>query len=142
MIVLALVFGLVMSVAHYFSESFSSRVGKFRPRLISLSAGVAVAYLFLDLLPAFTFQAVSLNRLLFFSVLVGFAGLHLVERYIYTFIPRTRLRQDLALEDSTVSFVYHFILGIVISQFAAQSVVQGLLLVIPVLLYTMLSTLP
>jgi len=139
---LELLLGLIMSIGHYFSESFSDKFKKYRPQLISLSAGVSITYIFLDLFPMFSQQVVQLNQVIFLSVLLGFSVHHLAEKYIYLHVSKKKRRKDIALEHSIISFVYHFFVGIILASITLNNVSQGLLFFIPVFLYTTLSTLP
>lgn len=139
--VVAIILALIMSIAHFFSEQFAAQCGSYRDPIISLSAGVSITYIFLDLFPRFI-TAVRFDQALFFTVLIGFGALHVIEKYLYKHLKPTRLRRNLRLEESTVSFVYHFFVGIVLTSIVAVSVSEGILFFLPVLLYTGLSTLP
>lgn len=138
----SILFGLIMGIAHYFSWQFPLKKRPYYAQILSLSAGISVAYIFLDLLPRFTEEAIQINRLLFISILLGFILFHIVEKYIYQHVPKNKIRRELAVEDSITSFIYHVIIGIILAVFVQQSVVQGTLFFIPVLLFTVMSTLP
>ncbi|MBN1385494.1 hypothetical protein JW968_00785 [Candidatus Woesearchaeota archaeon] len=133
-------FGLVMALALYFGQTFSANRTRYYVHLVSFSAGVSITYLFLELLPNFALSVQ--NRFLFLSLLVGFIMIHLVEKYIYTRAPRRLRKKELAIEDSVISFIYHFAIGIIIASFTFFSFTRAFLFFIPVLLYTTLDTLP
>jgi hypothetical protein len=139
---LPILLGAIMAVAHYYSEDFCVRCKEQYNSLLSFSAGISVTYLFLDLLPAFSDTAARTSKFLFLTILLSFILLHVVEKYIYKNAANDKIRRDLALEDSIVSFVYHFIIGMLLVTFTLQSWFTGILFFIPVLLYTMVSTLP
>ncbi len=137
---LAIVFAAIISVIHFFSEQLNKITSPFFTQISSFSAGVGISYLFLQLLPEFIVGAT--NKLFFVSILSGFVLWHVVEKYIYKTAPRQKIFKVLALEDSIISFVYHFILGIVLVDIASKGNAEAFLFFIPVALYTALSTLP
>lgn len=139
---ISILFGLIMGIVHYYSEQFCLRCTAYYNHILSFSAGISVTYLFLELFPRFSEGATQISSSLFASILTGFVLLHLVEKYIYRHTPRSKLRKGLALEDSIVSFIYHFIVGIIIVLFTQQDLFQGILFFLPVLFYTAMSTLP
>lgn len=131
---IALVYGLLLSFAHYASESFSLKKVSWLP---SFAAGVSITYIFIDLFPTFSVEAATISKFMFLLVLLGFAMLHLVEKFLYQHATRSRLRNDLRIEHSLVSFMYHAIVGIVIAYI--QNVygwVAAILFFIPSVLYT------
>lgn len=137
----AIIFGLVMGMFHYLSEEFCPRCGKHKNPILSFSAGISVTYIFLYLFPEFISHA-SGNKYLFMPILFGFALFHIIEKYIYLKTPEEKWRREIALEDSIVSFIYHFIVGIMITFFVSQSISRGTLFFIPVFIYTAISSLP
>ena len=129
-----------MGIIHFFSEDVILKKGGHK--LISLSAGVSLTYIFLRLFPEFSLGAAENGKFLFLSVLFGFVLLHLIETHIYQHTPRYKRSRELYLEDSIISFIYHFIIGIMVVNFYNKSFYQGLMFFIPVALYTSVSTLP
>jgi hypothetical protein len=140
--VVPIIFGIIMGIAHFFSEEFYSRYKTHYSKIISFSAGIAVTYIFLDLFPNFSEGAAQIDKLLFLSVLIGFVAFHLIEKYIYQHSPEEKLFRELAIEDSVISFLYHFVIGMLIVSFLNQDLLRGTLFFIPVLVYTAVSTLP
>ncbi len=136
----ALLLAGAIAFIQFFSQQFSRMCRPFYSQILSFSAGVSISYLFLKLFPEFVSSADS--KLFFVSILAGFALWHLVEKYIYKTASRYKAMKQLALEDSVISFIYHFILGIVLVDMVATGQKEALLFFIPVALYTALSTLP
>ena len=101
-----------------------------------------ITYVFLHLLPQFSQGIANVSRLLSLSILFGFVVFHIVEKYIYQHSPEDKLLRELAIEDSITSFIYHFVIGIILVSFINQGVHEGILFFIPVLFYTAVSTLP
>lgn len=131
--------GLLMAVAHYFGLLFSAKNREFYVYLLSFSAGVSITYLFVDLLPNFALDAP--DRTIFFSILVGFIAIHLVEKHIYQKESEDKHKMLSAVE-AAVSFIYHFAIGIILTSFLMSDFIEGILFFIPVLLYTTFDTLP
>ncbi|MFH1586745.1 MAG: hypothetical protein ABID38_02735, partial [Candidatus Diapherotrites archaeon] len=48
---LVILFALVLTAVHYFSESYSKHVEKWHSEIISFSAGLFIAFIFLYILP-------------------------------------------------------------------------------------------
>ncbi len=138
--VVSIAFGTIIGIAHYFNELFSLKSEKYRNKIISFSAGISITYIFLHLLPEFI--AAQTSRFVFLSILFGFVIFHIVEKYIYQHSPEDKLLKELAIEDSITSFIYHFVIGIVLVGFVNQGINQGILFFIPVLLFTTVNTLP
>jgi hypothetical protein len=92
---IALVFGVFLGLVHFFSESLNPPHGRARYRVVSLAAGISIAYLFLHLLPETYEAATHLRQWVFVFLLLGFSGFHLVEKLIYQHADRTRLLRDL-----------------------------------------------
>jgi hypothetical protein len=138
--VVSIAFGTIIGIAHYFSELFCLKCEKYRGMIISFSAGISITYIFLHLLPEFV--AAKMNRWIFLSILFGFVIFHIVEKYLYQHSPEDKLLKELAIEDSITSFIYHFIIGVILVSFVNQGIKQGILFFIPVLFYTSVSTLP
>jgi hypothetical protein len=139
---LPVILAVIMGIAHYLSERFCAKCQRNGIKIISFSAGVAVSYLFLDLLPNFSAIAMDDTRFLFLTILAGFVMFHVIEKYIYKQAPKDKLLRDLALEDSIISFAYHFVVGILLVNFFEVGIVKLLLFFFPVFLYTAVSTLP
>jgi hypothetical protein len=135
-----ILFGLIIGIGHYLNEAFLVKYEKHRPKLISFSAGIAVSYLFLNLFPEFS-KGVTQNSIFFF-VLGAFTVSVVIEKFIYKYGVREKIMKELVLEDITTSFVYHFIVGLVIAHFVLQGTFEGVLFFIPIFLYTTLGTMP
>ncbi|MFO8132821.1 MAG: hypothetical protein R6U10_02640 [Thermoplasmatota archaeon] len=139
---LGIAFGAIISLTQFFSEHICSRCRHHTTTITSLSAGIAVSYLFLGLFPEFVSEVQHTERWLYVFTLLGFALLHLVEKYIYQHSAPRAVTTRLERENSAVSFIYHFIVGVVIVDLTAMGFADGLLFVVPIALYTALGTLP
>lgn len=139
---LPFIFSLFVSLTYYFSNRFDLKDRSYSKKIVSFAAGVSITYVLLELFPTFTEGALSISRWLFASILIGFLGHHLIEREIYHHATRKRLHGMLTLEENVSSFVYHFVVGFLLVHFMDESVLQAVLFFIPILAYTLVSTLP
>lgn len=142
LIVLPLSLAVILGIVQYLSEYIYERSGEYYKHVISFSAGIAITYLFLDLFPNFSEQVRDTNKFLFLFLLIGFVAFHLIEKYIYQHSKGGLLKKRLGIENQVTSFVYHFILGIIIFDFSRQSIQETILLFIPIMIFTAVSTLP
>jgi len=138
---LPLVLALVISLTYFYSNKYTIKHKGRSKKIISFSAGVSITYVLLELFPTFTEGALSINKILFLSVLVGFIAHHVIEKEIYKHSPKHDLIRMLSLEENVFSFIYHVIIGIVLVTFIKEGVFQGLLFFFPVASYTFLSNL-
>jgi zinc transporter ZupT len=138
--ILAIACGGIVAIVHYFSQRMDPPHGRTRYRVISLAAGVSIAYLFLHLLPETYEAATHLRQWVFIFLLAGFSVFHLVEKLIYQHADRQRLAWELKEVHSISFFVYHFIVGIAVEDKFKVSAVEGVLFVIPITLHAFLST--
>ena len=138
-----IVLGIIMAFAHYSSDKILKRFKNYKGEIVSFSAGIAITYIFLDLFPEFAQGVGQKREFLFLFLLFGFVIFHIIEKYIYKqHLSEYKRLKELALEHSAISFIYHFIVGMLIVNFLTQSFKEGLLFFIPVLFYTMVDTIP
>ena len=139
---LVIVLAVIVGLTHYFSNRYEMKHKENVPKIISFSAGVSITYVLLELFPVFTEVALSINKLIFVSVLFGFITHHLIEKEIYKHNHKHELIRMLSLEENVSSFIYHFIIGMVLVAFVNQSVIQALLYFLPMITFTLVTTLP
>jgi len=139
---ISVIFGIIMGFFHYFSEVILYKLERHSVSLLSFSAGISITYLFLILFPEFSKHAAESSKFVFLALLAGFVVFHVIEKYIYQHSPKRKRLREIAVEDSIISFIYHFIVGMILVSFANQGFSQGLLFFIPVLFFTAVNTLP
>jgi len=139
---IAILLSIIIGIVQYFSEKISDKCGSYYTKIISFSAGISITYLFLDLFPQFSIHVVELTELLFVSLLVGFIFVHLIEKYVYQHTSDSHIKERLTIENQAILFMYHFLLGIIIVDFAKQGLNQLLLFFIPIVIFTSVNTLP
>jgi len=139
---ISILLGIIIGIIHYYSKPFCNYCYNYRVYLISFSGGVFLTYVIFKLLPLFSLGAVQISLTLYLTILFGFIFFYLVEKYIYQHHSRKRLVAELELEDSIISFAYHFIGGMFIATFTRISLREGILFSIPLLFQTAVRTLP
>src|SRR3989344_4967678 len=133
---LPFIFSLLIGITYYFSNRFDIKDKQYSKKIVSFAAGVSITYVLLELFPTFTEMALSINKWLFASILIGFIGHHLIEREIYHHATKKRLSKMLTREEHVSSFIYHFVVGFLLVHFTHQSIIQAVLFFIPILAYT------
>ena len=95
--VLAYVLGIIIGFAHFFSDWINKKLKKKIEDMRSLTAGIAVVYIFLVLLPE-SLKGFNYNKNIFYFLLFGFLAFHLIEKYFYQHERRHELRRKLKEE--------------------------------------------
>tara|TARA_Y100000310_G_scaffold341969_1_gene443134 strand:- start:729 stop:1409 length:681 start_codon:yes stop_codon:yes gene_type:complete len=139
---LAILLAVIICVVFYYSKKFTIQHEEWKKKIFSFSAGVSITYILLELFPTFTESALSIHKILFISIPVGFILHHIIEKEIYKHNNRRELVRMLTLEEHVFSFVYHFTIGIILVTFVKGSAAEAILFSIPMLSYTFLSNLP
>ncbi|MFO8077887.1 MAG: hypothetical protein R6U21_04530 [Thermoplasmatota archaeon] len=142
MLLFAVLLAVILGVVQFFSEQIINTCGNYYTHVISFSAGISITYVFVDLFPHFSRSVVQFDQILFVTVLFGFIFVHLVEKYVYQHSSDTLLDERLQNLNQFISFFYHMVLGIVIFDFTEQGLIEALLIFIPILIFTAVSTLP
>ena len=142
MLILAITLAVVLGIVQFFDEYIIQNSGRYYVHVLSFSAGISVTYIFLHLFPHFSQTVIETTELLFLSLLFGFIFIHLVEKYIYQHSSDETIDNQLEHVNQSTSVFYHVILGFVIFDFAEQGVIEALLLFVPILIFTAVSTLP
>jgi zinc transporter ZupT len=137
---IALGLGALIGGAHFFGEKLKIDRNTKPYRIISFAAGISIAYLFLDLLPHVYEAASILKNGVFIFLLLGFATVHLVEKYIYQHADVQKLTKELKAVHAVTFFLYYFMIGIVLKGKIQADILESVLFIIPVTLHAGLST--
>ena len=142
-IVYAIIAAVVIALASYSNLRIVDFSKRFRSKIISFSAGIAVTYVFLQLFPEFVEKTIEFyHPAIFLTVLLGFTLFFLTEKYVYQHYHDMALANGLELEDSLISFIYHFIIGLILVGLFLNDVEEGILFSIPIFLNTAVHVLP
>ena len=138
---LAYVFGIILALTHFFSNRIEQAFENKKMDFISFSAGISTAYLFLILLPDLYLGYQQLNSMIFFILLSGFTIFHLTEKWVYQNNSTWgNLKHKLKEVHGITWFAYHVLLGILLAELAEVNLINGMLLFVPVLFHTAIST--
>jgi hypothetical protein len=140
-VLIPFVMAIVLGIVYHFANRVDLKKKQYYAAAISFSSGLSITYVLLSLFPDFTEGALVLSRVLYFSVLFGFIVHHISEKFIYLNHPKHDIIKLLTLEEHVFYFIYHFILGILIVFFTKESIIDSLLFFIPILAYTLISSL-
>lgn len=135
-----ILFGLALTAAHFISQRLNIQHDPNRMKIISFTAGIFITYMLLHMFPQLYLGDLFLNRMSMLAALIGFAFFHTLEKYIYQHKSGDRLRADLKELHMVLLFSYHVIVGIIVVNLTELSLINGILLFIPILLFTSLST--
>ena len=140
---LSLVLAGILSFADYVTEHIFSQKLRTNQKLVSFSAGAAIAYIILNLFPEIaTFSSIYGNSL-FLYVLSGFVTLNLVEQYVYKEIGKLKNKSTYHKSIHVAYFfIYNFLVGVVLVNFTSKGLAQTLLFYIPFFLYMIAEILP
>ncbi|MBI4176488.1 MAG: hypothetical protein HY518_04735 [Candidatus Aenigmarchaeota archaeon] len=141
MVLLAIGFGILLGIAHFFSDRIDFSKFKEKMKLISFTSGILLTYLFLDLFPQFYGDSRLVVDMSLLFVLIGFSMFHFIEKYIERrSMKRSEIRKELKRVHSAAFFLYHLAIGIIIVDLTGSSAIKGFLFFIPIMLYSVTST--
>lgn len=133
---------LFFSAVNFFSEIMSQRIERHHSRILSLSAGIFLAYIFLTLLPEALKSTELLGDTVFSLILAGFIFFHALEKYLYQHVKnKSELLNDLSWLHATGFFLDHFLVGMILF-FAANTdnIVTGTIIAFPLMLHIVSSS--
>lgn len=139
---LSLILAGILSFADYVTEHVYSKKVRANQKLISFSAGIAIAYIILNLFPEISTFALIDGKKIFLYALLGFASLNLVEQYVYKGL---QIKNPTSYHKNVhiiYFFAYNLLIGIVLVNFALKGLTQTLLFFVPFLLYIVVEILP
>ncbi|MBI2125674.1 hypothetical protein HYU08_03915 [Candidatus Woesearchaeota archaeon] len=138
---LPILFALIIVATHYLVSKLHHNCNKFHFEIISFSAGVSIAYVLLELLQNFIEAALSIHKLVFISLLIGFSIHHIIEKEIYQHKHRQALRRYLSFEEEAFSFFDQVVLGFVLVSLFKESFMAGAIAFLPILAFTIVNAL-
>lgn len=133
----------ILSFADYVTEHIYSKKIRTNQKLVSFSAGAAIAYIILNLFPEIAALSSLYGDGLFLYVLFGFVALNLVEQYVYKEISKLKNKPIYHKRVHVAYFfAYNLLIGVVLVNFASKGLTQTLLFFVPFLLYIIAEILP
>ena len=143
MVLVAFALAAILSLLHFFSEEYSEKIERHHTFLISLSAGLFIPFIFLDLLPEFFKGLEFAGEWIFMAMLFGFVLFHAGEKYVYQHITNKReLLTDLKEIHALGFFFDHFTVGMALYiALTVPNYLFGAIIFIPLVLHTVSSSL-
>jgi zinc transporter ZupT len=130
---------LILSILHYYSSIVSRKIERYHYWILSLSSGILLAIIFLELFPE-AFKL--LEEKLFLFVFLGFTSFHLLEKFLYQHIKDKKLLlKELAELHVLGFFIDHFILGFLLVLAFKLNTLFSSFIFIPIALHTISSSL-
>jgi hypothetical protein len=139
-VIIPIVYGVILAVVHFFNDEFQTHFEWCKNRLVSLGAGIAVAYIFLYMFPEL-FKITNGETTVFILVLIGFTLFHVVEKHVYQHKSTKRILKELKEVHSIAFFIYHFLIGVTLFYFASGNFTNGLVFFIPIFIHALVSNL-
>ena len=141
MTALVFIFAGLLSIVQFFSSDFSEQIEKHHKKITSLSAGIFIAYILLNLLPELVNSTQIIGQNAFILVLAGFLIFHTLEKYLYQHITNKKtLLKDLAELHAMGFFFDQFVSGMLLFfAITADDVLVGSIIFLPLLLHTLSS---
>jgi hypothetical protein len=138
---IAIIFAVMIAVAHYLSDRLCVLCKKIWVPLISSVAGIAIVYVFVNLYPEFYSAASFVSPFIFTSVFLGFSIFYLIDKEIYQKIKHEEAPKNIELAHGYGLTIYYFVVGIALVRLLSISLKEGILFFIPVFIYAGMSTL-
>lgn len=138
---LPIILSALIALAHYFSDRLCILCQKFWTKVISLVAGIATVYVFVNLYPEFYKSARFVSPFIFTSVFIGFSIFYLIDKEIYQKIRHEQVPKNIELAHGYGLTIYYFVVGIALVHLLNISLKEGILFFIPVFIYAGLSAL-
>ena len=128
--ILSYLLSLLLGAASFCSSTFMARFEKRKSKFSSFAVGLAIVYVFLQLLPE-AYQGISIYGItIFVSTLIGFSIFHVSEKLILKYEKKPKLRRDFGLLHLCVFFFYHATVGIALAELVETKFVAGILFAI------------
>ncbi len=120
----AFILSILMAIASFSSHIFLNKIKKHKDWIVSLAAGIFVAYLFLQLFPEIYSTEDGYKNMIFLAVLLGFALFHAGEKLMYKYLKHGVI-EGLEVLHVSFFFLYHAAIGILLVIFLRESFVKG-----------------
>lgn len=142
--IIPLALAFVLSVTHFMSDRFSKKIEKYHYHLVSLSAGIFITYIIIQLLPEIFVGSALFGEYILIVLLGGFVFFHLIEKYTYQHAKTEKhLIDELAHLHIFGFFLDSFVVGFTLVLFLELTSEFGAVAIIPFfpfLLHTLASS--
>lgn len=139
--ILGLILAIILTIIHLLSGTLVKFTKKYHEKLLSLSAGILIAILFLEILPSFTSKIILISPALFLLPLMGFVAFHSIRAYNIKHIEtKKELRRRFRKSHILAFFIEHFTIGFTLVSFTSINPSIPVMLFMPFILLTISSS--
>ncbi len=142
MMPLAVSLAAILSAVDYITEHLVPKKVMVNQQVISFAAGVAVTYILLHLFPQVAALSSIEGKSIFLYVLAAFTVTYLLQRHLHISHHEHILFKSNAQLHLVFFFIYHMIVGILLTEIASRGKEEALLFFIPFLMYISVEILP
>ena len=136
--ILPILLAILLSILHLFSGYFTDITKKYYKQLISLSAGILITIIFLELIPQIIEGSKIIDNKIYIFLLLGFISFHLLEKEICHHTHNKKvLEKEIKAIHSLAFFLEHFIIGVTL---VLLTTALSFLILIPFILISISSS--
>ena len=137
--VLQLIFAPILSFIFIISEEVSAKTEKYHQHLLSLSSGMFIAIIFMEIFPLISKASLSIGNSMFVLMLAGFTSYHLIVKYTYQHSRGIKRKKGLNYIHIVGFFFENFSNGFILTILLISGV--SYIIFIPFLLVTLATSL-
>lgn len=139
---IAIIFTVFLSIIHLITERFVKSLHKYHRQILSLSAGLFLSFVFLEILEKIAVGYSLGNIYVYFFLLLGFSFFHILNKYIYLHTTDKKIRRQELEKLHFAGFSMDlFFSGLAISLFIEiTDIYLGLIALIPFILHVVSLT--
>ena len=139
--ILGLILAFILTLLHFASGFFVKFTKKYNPKLLSFSAGILIAILFLEIFPSFVEKIIPISPALFILPLLGFVSFHSIRAYNIKHIQTKKaLKKRFRKSHILAFFIEHFTIGFTLVSLTIINPSISIFLFIPFILLTISSS--
>ncbi|MBT7903000.1 hypothetical protein HN587_03980 [Candidatus Woesearchaeota archaeon] len=141
--IIPLVLAFLLSITHFYFESYAHHLKKIDYSFISFSSGIFITYIFLTLFPEIIKGYELLDNNILFIALWGFILFHILEQYVFHHVSnkRSKLKGIIAVRTSAF-FINHVVLGLtLVFFFETGKTMLALFSLVPIISHILSSSL-
>ena len=138
-ILVIIIIAVVLGLVDFFGHRISGLIGDHRDSVLSFSAGLLIALLFLILVPDVI--SLGVTEFLFLFMLIGFLLMHLAEKYIYRHVTdKQELLENLKIVHIIGFGIDNFLIGFIVASLVELDFSVVITLSAPLLLQMVTSS--
>jgi len=137
--VLQLIFAPILTFIFIISQEISGKAEKYHQHLLSLSSGMFIAIIFIEIFPLITQASNVMGNSIFILMLAGFTCYHLIVKYTYQHTRGIKREKQIGYIHVVGFFLENFVNGFILTILIISGV--SYIIFIPFLLVTLATSL-